>query len=189
MQRSFDSGPGAPVEVAIPEVPVAPVAVAFTSEPPAAPAALRRPRGKSWRWWRVLGWTFDLTGVAGLLAIHLFATARLAGVPSAWEIALVSPALWTALGCALAVTWSWVFVMLWGRTPGMALTGQRLRMLSGTSLRPLAAFARAVLSLVSGGLGLFGFVLALFDPRGQTLHDKLCRCVIVIDSSRPPKAA
>jgi hypothetical protein len=28
---------------------------------------------------------------------------------------------------------------------------------------------------------VFGFVLALFDARGQTLHDKVSRCVTVVD--------
>jgi len=63
----------------------------------------------------------------------------------------------------------------------MAFTGQRLRTLEGQPLEPIVAFARALLAVFSGALGLFGFVLALFDLRGQTLHDKLCRCVAVVD--------
>jgi len=35
--------------------------------------------------------------------------------------------------------------------------------------------------VLSGALGMFGFVLALFDLRGQTLHDKLCGCVAIVD--------
>ena len=180
MQRLSDSGPAAPVDVLIPDVPVAPVAVAFSSEPPAA-AARRRSSGPSTRWRRVMGWAIDVGSLAGLLALHVLAASRLTPAPSISEVALATPVLWIGLGCALAVAWSWVFVALWGRTPGMALTGQRLCRLNGTPPGPLAAFARALLSLVSAGLGLFGFVLALFDPRGQTLHDKLCRCVVFVD--------
>jgi uncharacterized RDD family membrane protein YckC len=77
--------------------------------------------------------------------------------------------------------WSWMFVALWGRTPGMALTGQRLRKLDGARPGPLAAFVRAVLAVLSGALGLFGFLLALFDRREQTLHDKLCGCLVLVD--------
>jgi uncharacterized RDD family membrane protein YckC len=178
MRRPPDSGPAAPVEVTISDVPVAPVAVAFTSEPPAPQRRVPRP-SSSWR--RLAGWALDLGGVAVLLAVHVLATARLARMPSFQEVALASPAAWAGLGCALAVTWSWVFVALWGCTPGMAMTGQRLRKVDGESLGPLAAFVRALLSLLSGALGLFGFVLAVFDAKGQTLHDKICRCAVVID--------
>jgi len=45
----------------------------------------------------------------------------------------------------------------------------------------LSAFSRAVLSLLSASLALSGFALALFDRRRQTLHDKLCRCVAIVD--------
>jgi len=53
-------------------------------------------------------------------------------------------------------------------------------MLHGGSPTPVAALARALLSVVSAA-GLFGFVLALFDRRAQTLHDKLCRCLVIVD--------
>jgi len=41
------------------------------------------------------------------------------------------------------------------------------------------ALARAALAVPSAALGLSGFALALVDPRGQTLHDKLCGAVVV----------
>jgi hypothetical protein len=94
---------------------------------------------------------------------------------------LASPALWLGAGAVLALAWSWIFVAVWGRTPGMALTGQRLRMLDGTSPGPLLAFGRSVLALASAAFGSFGFVLALFDRRRQTLHDKVLRCVAIVD--------
>jgi len=184
MQRPFDSGPAAPVDVAISDVPVAPVAVSFVSEPPARaplPATRRTPeRASSAR--RIVGWAIDLFFLALLLAAHVFAAARIGGIlPSAPELLLGAPALWIAVGGALGLAWSWVFVSLWGRTPGMAFTGQRLCTLEGRTLGPVVAFARALLAVLSGVLGLFGFVLALFDLRGQTLHDKLCRCVALVD--------
>ena len=184
MQRPFDSGPAAPVDVTISDGPVAPVAVSFVSEPPAKhplPATRRTPeRASSAR--RIAGWAIDLSFLALLLAAHILAAARVGGIlRSAPELLLGAPALWIAVGAALALAWSWVFVSLWGRTPGMAFTGQRLRTLEGQPLEPIVAFARALLAVFSGALGLFGFVLALFDLRGQTLHDKLCRCVAVVD--------
>src|SRR5207237_9800172 len=100
---------------------------------------------------------------------------------TARAVVLGSPARWISVRAVLALAWSWVFTALWSRTPGMAFTGQRLCRLDGRPLGPLAAFARALLAVLSGALGLFGFVLALFDHRGQTLHDKLCGCVAIVD--------
>jgi len=134
------------------------------------------------------GWAIDLAGIVAWVLLHLFVAARLAASPP-FEVALLAPGLWLGAGASLAVAWSWVFVALWGRTPGMALTGQRLRTVDGAAPGPLAAFTRAALALLSAVLGLSGFVLALFDRRGQTLHDKLCHCVAVVDSSRAPEAA
>lgn len=185
----LDSGPPAPLGVAISDIPIAPVAVSFPSDPPAGVVAPARPSGPASRTRRVAGWAMDLAGVAAWLVLHVFLAARIAAGTSLFETVLVAPALWLGTGAVLALAWSWVFVAVWSRTPGMALTGQSLRTLNGTAPRPLAAFARAVLSLFSAALGLSGFVLALFDARGQTLHDKLCRCVAVLDSSRPPKVA
>ena len=88
--------------------------------------------------------------------------------------------LFLSLAAVLAVAYSWFFVALAARTPGMALAGLRLQTLQGASPNPSQAFARALLCLLSA-VGLFGFALALFDARGQTLHDKLCRCVAIID--------
>ena len=127
------------------------------------------------------GWMIDSAGIAAWLVLHLFAAAGFGVGPSSLGTILLAPALWLGAGALLALAWSWIFVALWGRTPGMALTGQRLRTLDGPAPGPLTAFLRAVLSLFSASLGLSGFVLALFDPRGQTLHDKLCRCVAVVD--------
>jgi resuscitation-promoting factor RpfA len=183
MQRPFESGPAAPVDVAISDAPVAPVALSFGSEPPAevpGPAPRRTERASGAR--RIAGWTIDLAFLTLVLGAHVLAAARVGGVlHSAPELVLGAPGLWIAEGAMLALAWSWVFVALWGRTPGMAVTGQRLRTLDGRAVGPFAAFARALLAVLFAAPGLFGFVLALFDLRGQTVHDKLCRCVAVVD--------
>jgi uncharacterized RDD family membrane protein YckC len=49
----------------------------------------------------------------------------------------------------------------------------RIASARGGAPTPREALARAALSVGSAGLGLFGFAVALVDPRGQTLHDKL----------------
>ena len=76
--------------------------------------------------------------------------------------------LFAALAALLGVAWSWFF----------ALLGGRVRTLGGSPVTPLRAFVRAVLAVPSAALAGFGFVLAFFDRRGQTLHDKLTGCVL-----------
>ncbi len=180
-RRPLDSGPASPVSVAISDVPVAPVAVSFASDPPPRVAAPTRRTGWASRTRRLAGWAIDLAGIATWLVLQLVIAARFAAGRSLSETVLVTPGPWLGAAAVLALAWSWIFVALWGRTPGMALTGQRLHTLDGPAPGPLTAFVRAVLSLFSASLGLSGFVLALVDPRRQTLHDKLCRCVAVVD--------
>jgi len=171
------------VEIAISDVPVAPVVVSFASDPlEEVPRARAAPARLASRTRRILGWAIDLGLLVSLLAGHVVLAARLAGTPhQRFSPVLAAPLLWLALGCGLALAWSWTFVALWGRTPGMALTGQRLRMLHGGAPTPMTALVRALLAVLCGAPGLFGFVVALFDARGQTLHDKLCRCIAIVD--------
>ncbi|MFT3839892.1 MAG: RDD family protein [Myxococcaceae bacterium] len=83
--------------------------------------------------------------------------------------------------CALVVlVYATVFASaLGGRTPGRLLTGVRLVTTSGEPPGLGRALLRAVFSFVSFGLCLGGFWLALFDRKGQTLHDKLTRTFVV----------
>jgi len=89
------------------------------------------------------------------------------------------PALWFSVCALLAVAYSWFFTALGGRTPGLALAGLRVESQRGGTLTVREALARAALAVPSAALGLAGFALALVDPRGQTLHDKLCGAVVV----------
>jgi uncharacterized RDD family membrane protein YckC len=69
---------------------------------------------------------------------------------------------------------------LWeGTTLGRRIFGLRLVDKSGGPPTPVRAIVRAVLSLFSFGFFLGGFWLALFDRRGQTLHDKLTSTFVV----------
>lgn len=83
--------------------------------------------------------------------------------------------------CGLVVlVYATVFASaLGGRTPGRLLTGVRLVTASGEPPGLVRALLRAVFSFVSFGLCLGGFWLALFDRKGQTLHDKLTRTFVV----------
>ena len=70
--------------------------------------------------------------------------------------------------------------------PGMLLAGLHVvRLHRGAPHRVTVARAlfRAALALPSLDCGAFGFVLALFDARGQALHDRLSGCGVVADSA------
>jgi uncharacterized RDD family membrane protein YckC len=83
-----------------------------------------------------------------------------------------------ALGVVLALVYTTYFGIL-GRTPGRMLAGLRLVDRTGFPPSPGRAAFRAVVSLFSFGFFLGGFWLALFDRRGQTLHDKLSSTFVV----------
>jgi resuscitation-promoting factor RpfA len=80
----------------------------------------------------------------------------------------------------LAAGYGAVFGWLWeGSTLGRRLFGIRLVDKTGQAPTPLRAILRAALSLVSFAAFLGGFWLALFDRKGQTLHDKLTSTFVV----------
>jgi uncharacterized RDD family membrane protein YckC len=84
------------------------------------------------------------------------------------------------MSLGLAAAYTTLFAVAWsGRTLGRALTGVRLVDKRGGPPTPIRALIRAFFALVSFGFGLTGFWLALFDSRGQTLHDKLCSTFVV----------
>lgn len=80
----------------------------------------------------------------------------------------------------LAASYGAVFGWLWnGTTLGRRLFGIRLVDKTGQAPTPLRAILRAILAVVSFGAFLGGFWLALFDRKGQTLHDKLTSTFVV----------
>ena len=164
------------------ESPVAPPLPAPV--PPGPPRAGARAR--------LVSWALDAAMISGFCALFIVGSALLIGRPrlaplgdqsvESWADLLLFgrrlPLLWTLLGAALGVAYSWLFGALGGRTPGQQLAGLRLRRLDGGSPAPEQALWHALLALPSLGLGLFGFLLAFVDPRGQTLHDKLAGLVV-----------
>jgi uncharacterized RDD family membrane protein YckC len=131
---------------------------------------------------RVAAWLIDLLFICGLAGGFVFVAAMsiaprgAALMRSLMTVAL--PAL--ALAAVFAFVYTTLFAFLFrGRTVGRRLTG--IHLVDGTGAAPGAgrALVRAGLSLVSFGLFLSGFWLALFDRHGQTLHDKLTRTFVV----------
>ncbi|HZJ56539.1 MAG TPA: RDD family protein [Myxococcaceae bacterium] len=120
-------------------------------------AALITPRGVS---------SSQLTGIDGVMArVHQLN-------------AVLAPCV--ALALVLGLVYAAAFALLWnGRTPGRRLLGIRLVDRTGLAPTPGRAITRAALAVVSFIPFLAGFWLALFDRRGQTLHDKLTQTFVV----------
>jgi len=154
-----------------------------TPSPTSTSAARPRPAPAA----QLLAWSVDLSLLLLCSALHLaVASALLRTTAGSADYGLDLllrgprlPALWAALGALLAVAYSWLFTTLGGRTPGLALAGLRVESIRGGALTITAALARAALAIPSAALGLAGFAVAFVDPRGQTLHDKLCGAVVV----------
>ena len=158
--------------------PARPLALSFEDEP----ASALRPIGKAaaTTGQSVLSVVVSLAvdGVCMLMAASALAAAGLWREPYPFDAVVRDAPLWSAMLVIVGVTYSFAFVALLGRTPGMAATGRELRTVAGEELTPLEAFLRALLSALSAP-GLFGFVLSVCDRGGQSLHDKLCGCRIV----------
>jgi uncharacterized RDD family membrane protein YckC len=177
-----------PHQIDEPEVSRPAHAAAAPTTPPGVHDIHARP-APVWR--RLIAGLIDTSILGGVIGLFFFAAAAVVGLkaPSAgltgldallarvvsWQPLMVPGA---ALAALLAVVYATAFGML-GRTPGRLLTGLRLVDKSGLAPAPGRAAFRAVLSIVSFALFLCGFWLALFDRRGQTLHDKLSSTFVV----------
>lgn len=108
----------------------------------------------------------QMTGLDGLMArAHALERVLIPGI---------------VLAVILALAYSAAFGVIWdGRTPGRRLTGIRLVDSSGLAPAPARAVVRALLSVFSALIFLGGFWLALFDRKGQTLHDKLTSTFVI----------
>src|SRR4051812_24669480 len=118
MQHGFDSGPAAPVAVAISEPPIAPVAVSFDSslEREPSPALVRKRAGPPSRARLVTAWAIDLAAIFVLLGGQVFAAALVQGrTHDLVEMVAEAASLWAAMAAVLAAASSWAWIGLWGR--------------------------------------------------------------------------
>jgi uncharacterized RDD family membrane protein YckC len=160
-----------PIWVPLPSTATANPTATLTATPP-------RPSVPS----QLLAWSVDLAVLLACASLHLAVAVALLGRSADYDLLLRGPrlpALWFTVCALLAVAYSWFFTVLGGRTPGLALAGLRVESQRGGTLTVREALARAALAVPSAALGLAGFALALVDPRGQTLHDKLCGAIVV----------
>jgi uncharacterized RDD family membrane protein YckC len=136
-------------------------------------------------------WLVDAIVLSALFALYLFAAQAIAGKipPSnqtgldwiidravAWRMVLM---LGAALLAVLSFVYSSLFHALGGRTLGKRIFG--LTLVDSTGRPPALARSavRSLLAFASAGLLLMGFVLMLFDRKGQSLHDKLTGTFVV----------
>lgn len=187
--------PPAFTQVAPPSPLAAPAAMSqpldLGSESAAPSRELRVEPASLWR--RLLAFVIDSAVIVGVLWLFLLAAAAVTGLkapPSqltgldalmlelhAYHAVALPGAI---LGVLLAGTYCAVFAFLrGGRTLGRWALGLRLVDARGQAPTPVRAVTRAVLAVLSFGLFLVGFWLALFDRRGQALHDKLTSTFVV----------
>jgi uncharacterized RDD family membrane protein YckC len=171
--------------------------IAHDSMPEPTMSQAAAPRAPSLLVAQIKAWAIDAAAIALTstlfiaISVLLLGEKRLAplGTQSwqSWADGLLFthhlPLLWCLLTATLALGYSWLFTALMGRTLGLRTMGLTLKRVDGSRVDPVRSLARAALALPSAALGLFGFVLALLDPRGQTLHDKLVRTLVVSDGS------
>jgi resuscitation-promoting factor RpfA len=182
--------------------PIAPPVAAATARPAPAPAP-KAPAARPGElevharpaslWRRLLALTIDTSAIAGVATLYLMLASSVAGVKApetglsgldafvvqlrALESVLV-PGIFLVL--VLSLVYCTVSAFLWnGRTLGRRLLGLRLVDTHGLAPAPGRAVIRALLASLSFGLFLAGFWMALFDRRGQTLHDKLTSTYVV----------
>ncbi|RKG56044.1 RDD family protein, partial [Corallococcus sp. CA054B] len=162
----------------------APSAVPAAGEVHARPASL---------WRRLLSFTVDTAAISAVAAAYITLASSVAGVKGpqpgltgldafvAWLRAMHSVLLpGVVLVLVLATVYCAVAAFLWnGRTLGRLLLGLRLVDTHGMAPTPGRAIFRALLAGLSFVLFLGGFWMALFDRRGQTLHDKLTSTFVV----------
>jgi uncharacterized RDD family membrane protein YckC len=187
--------PPAPAPVASPAASSqgvsSPPPPAIAAEPAADASEVAAEPASLWR--RLLAFAIDAAVVLGVWWLFLLAASAVIGVqpqPShltgidalMLELHAYQPVMLpgAVLGILLAGSYCAAFAFLrQGRTLGRWALGLRLVDARGSAPTPVRAVVRAVLAVVSFALFLVGFWIALFDRRGQTLHDKLTATFVV----------
>lgn len=164
--------------------------------PPGMPPPMAVPQ-RSTEWWkRLVAFLIDsmITGAIGVvvgLGIGL-ALYSANPAPTIEQQAQVNN-LTSLVGGALSVLY---FTLMEGRDRGQTLGKMALQIRvvhegTGRSIGYGRAFARNLLRLVSALPCFLGYFWALWDPKGQTWHDKVVDTLVIAtnrDIARPPAA-
>jgi len=131
-------------------------------------------------WRRMAALVYDVFPLVGLWMLTTFVYLYAAG--RHYEPA--HPGWGTRLGlqvALLAITAAY-FVISWaraGQTIGMRAWKLKLLREDGSKIGVLPALARFSLALLSLAIVGIGFWWALFDAQNRTLHDRICKTVMV----------
>jgi resuscitation-promoting factor RpfA len=171
------------------EARTAPLPVASKAKPAAAPetksASAREVVAAPARVWQRIGaFAIDAAILAGLVFALVSVAAKVvqgADASNDWFgtlVRLATPAL--ALLCVFGLVYATLAAVFFrGRTAGRFVFQIRLVDRTGDEPTLIRALLRAALAVLSFSMLLAGFWLALFDRKGQTLHDKLAGTFVV----------
>lgn len=85
-----------------------------------------------------------------------------------------------SLQMLLTLVYGWYFLTRQdGQTPGKKIMNIRVIKEDGSPIGDGDAIIRVLVSWISGGVFLIGFIWALFDQRNQTWHDKAVGSLVV----------
>ena len=85
-----------------------------------------------------------------------------------------------SLQMLLTLVYGWYFLTRHdGQTPGKKIMNIRVIKEDGSPIGDGDAIIRVLVSWISGGVFLIGFIWALFDQRNQTWHDKAVGSLVV----------
>jgi len=81
------------------------------------------------------------------------------------------------------IAYETAFVVLCGATPAKRLFRLKIVCSSGEPIKWKRSFARTIAQFVSGTIAGLGYLMAFIDWEGRTLHDRICRTVVIDESS------
>jgi uncharacterized RDD family membrane protein YckC len=113
-----------------------------------------------------------LTSFAGILGLFAAFGGRLAPVRTDAFIC-------GSIGLLLYLQYFTLFTIMGGATPGMMVTGLRVIGFDGTAPQPRQLILRSLGYLISGGMGMLGFLWAFWDEDHLTWHDRISQTYLV----------
>lgn len=154
-----------------PAAPAAPAPAAATSVPPAAAASAATGVAYSGFWRRFVAVLID-----GII-IGIVMSALSALIPSLKSADLGSQ--YSTVQFILLTAYSVVLLSLWQATVGKKVMGVIVTAEDGSKAPVGKLVVRELMKLVSAAILLIGYLMMLWDPRKQTLHDKAAGTVVV----------
>jgi uncharacterized RDD family membrane protein YckC len=84
-----------------------------------------------------------------------------------------------SIALLLYIQYFTLFTIMGGATPGMMLTGLRVIGFDGSAPKPQQLIMRSVGYLISGAMGMLGFLWAFWDEDHLTWHDRISQTYLI----------